>query len=418
MIIFSLNIKQCGIKSNPSDIFFFTASLTSINMNEALIMEKTYNNGPEISVILPCRNEEKALAACLQQAKKTIRENNLSAEIIVSDSSTDRSPEIAKKEQVVLLKHDKEGYGRAYLEAFKIAKGKYIFMADADGTYDFSEIPAFITELKNGNDFVIGNRFGGKMEKGAMPFLHRYAGNPVLSFTLRLFFKTKIKDSQCGMRAIKKESLEKLNLQTAGMEFASEMIIKALKNDLKIKELPISYYPRKGESKIKSFSDGWKHLRFMLLYSPLFLFFIPGIFLSCIGILSMTWLYFGPVNFFGIKLSYHPMFLSSILMIIGYQLVIFSGFAKTYSIVHLGEQDEKFEKLFKYITIEKASFLGILIVAVGFAVYLAIALRWLFSGFGALNEIKNSIVALTLLTIGIQTIFSSFILSILVIKEK
>jgi glycosyltransferase involved in cell wall biosynthesis len=376
------------------------------------------NAEPEISIILPCRNEEQALAFCIGQIKKTIKKNNLSAEIIVSDSSTDKSPEIARKEQVILLKHGKEGYGRAYLEAFKAAKGKYIFMADADGTYDFSEIPNFIAELKKGNDFIMGNRFGGKMEKGAMPFLHKYVGNPVLSFTLRLFFKTKIKDSHCGMRAIRKESLDKLNLQTGGMEFASEMIIKALKNNLKITELPINYYPRKGQSKIKSFSDGWKHLRFMLLYSPLFLFFIPGVILSFIGIISMAWLYSGPVNFFGIRLSYHPMFLSSILVIIGYQLVIFSGFAKTYAIVHLGEKDEKFEKLFKYITIERASFLGILVVIIGLAVYLAIALQWLFSGFGALNEIKNSIVALTLLTIGIQTIFSSFILSILGIKEN
>ena len=376
------------------------------------------NTNPEISVILPCRNEEQGLAFCLEQIKKTIKENNLSAEIIVSDSSTDKSPEIAKKENVILLKHDKEGYGRAYLEAFKIAKGKYIFMADADGTYDFSEIPNFIKELKNGNDLVLGNRFSGKMEKDAMPFLHRYIGNPVLSFILRLFFKTKIKDSHCGMRAMKKESLKILNLQTTGMEFALEMIIKALKNNLKIKELPIGYYARKGESKTKSFSDGWKHLRFMLLYSPLFLFFIPGLVIFLLGIVTLFLFYFYSPAIFGIRLYSHPMFLSSILTIIGYQLITFAAFAKIYSITHLKERNAALENLFKYITIERACVSGILIMAVGFVIYLLIAIKWINSGFGSSDEIKNSIIALTLLTIGVQTIFSSFMLSILGIKEK
>jgi len=376
------------------------------------------NINPEISVILPCRNEEKALAFCLDRIKQAIRKNNLSAEIIVSDSSSDRSPEIAKKQEAILLKHDKEGYGRAYLEAFKIAKGKYIFMADADGTYDFSEIPNFIAELKKGNDLVLGNRFGKKMEKEAMPFLHRYIGNPILSFTLRLFFKTNIRDSHCGMRAIKKESLGKLNLQTTGMEFASEMIIKALKNNLKISELPISYSPRRGESKMKSFSDGWKHLRFMLLYSPLFLFFIPGLVLFLLGGILFILLYFGAFEIFSIKLYYHPMFLAALLLITGYQLLIFSAFAKTYAITHLGEKNENLEKLFRYLTIERASITGILVFLLGIIIFLAIAISWIKSGFGDLNEMKNSILALVLIILGVQTIFSSFMLSILGIKEN
>jgi len=225
------------------------------------------NKNPEISIILPCRNEEQALPFCLEQIKKVITKNNLSAEIIVSDSSTDKSPEIAIKENVVLLKHNKEGYGIAYLEAFKIAEGKYIFMADADASYDFNEIPNFIKQLDSGYDMVIGNRFAGKMHNKSMTFSRKYIGNPVLSFMLRLFFKTNIKDSQCGMRAIKREQMEKLNLQATGMEFASEMIIKALKNNLKIKELPIDYYPRKGESKLKPFRDAGRHIKFMFLYS-------------------------------------------------------------------------------------------------------------------------------------------------------
>ncbi len=291
-------------------------------------------------------------------------------------------------------------------------------MADADCSYDFNEIPNFISQLKKGYDLVIGNRFAGKMHDNAMSFSHRYIGNPVLSFVLRLFFGTKIKDSQSGMRAIKKQALEKLNLKTTGMEFASEMIIKSLKNNLKIKELAIGYYPRKGKSKLRTFSDAWKHLRFMLLYSPLFLFFIPGIILFLIGTATMFWLYFSNPEILGIKLQFHPMFLSSLLTIVGYQLIIFSVFAKTYAITHLGENSERMRKLYRLITIEKASVLGILISLVGVIVYIFILFKWINSGFGSLNEIKNSILALTLIVIGMQTILSSFMLSILSIKQE
>jgi glycosyltransferase involved in cell wall biosynthesis len=373
---------------------------------------------PEISIILPCRNEERALPLCIKQIKETIKKNDLSAEIIVSDSSADSCPAIAKKERVKLVKHDKDGYGRAYLEAFKYAEGKYIFMADADCTYDFSEIPNFIEQLNKGYDLVLGNRFAGKMNNNSMSFSHRYIGNPILSFILRLFFGPSVRDSQSGMRAIKKTALEKLNLQTTGMEFASEMIIKALKNNLRIKEIPIGYYKRKGDSKLRTFSDGWKHLRFMLLYSPLFLFFIPGIILFFIGIETMFWFYFGNPQVFGVKFYYHPMFLSSLLTIAGYQLIIFSVFAKTYAITHLNEQNKYLERFFRYITIEKASIFGILTIIFGLIIYLFILNNWINSSFGSLNEIKNSIVALTLVVLGVQTIFSSFMLSILGIREK
>ncbi len=343
------------------------------------------NNNPKLSIILPCRNEEQALPFCLEQIKQTINKNNLSAEIIVSDSSTDKSPQITVSHNAILVKHDKEGYGIAYIEAFKIAKGEYIFMADADASYSFTEIPNFIAQLQNSFDMVIGNRFAGKMHTKSMTFSHRYIGNPVLTFLLRLFFNAKIKDSQCGMRAIRKSALEKLNLQTTGMEFASEMIIKALKNGLKIKELPIDYFPRKGQSKMKSFRDAWKHIRFMLLYSPLFLFFIPGVIIFLLAI---------AIYFLNHK------YIFSLLTITGYQLITFSAFSKIYSITHLGEENKAFSKLFKYITIETAGIIGILTIIAGFLVF------------------KNSVLALTFMILGVQTIFSSFMLSILGIKEK
>lgn len=372
----------------------------------------------KISVVLPCRNEEESLGLCLENIKKTLLDNNLDGEIIVSDSSSDRSPEIAKEHGVKIIKHDKEGYGLAYLEGFKIAAGDYIFIADADNTYDFKEIPRFIKYLDEGYDFVIGNRFARKMASGVMPWSHRYIGNPILSFLFRLFFKTKITDIHCGMRAITKKSLDKLNLQTTGMEFASEMVIKAIKNNLKTKELDIDYHKRSGESKLNTITDGWRHLRFMLIYSPFFLFFAPGLVLFLIGLITLITIYFNIFVILGIKLQYHPMFLSSLLMIIGYQLIIFALFSKTYALTHLGEKDELMDKLYRFITIEKGVIIGFITSLAGAIIYLFIFIKWLQNGFGELAEMKNAILALTLIIFGIQTAFSSFILSILSIKEK
>ena len=373
---------------------------------------------PELTIILPCRNEEKALDSCLKEIKSTISRNNLDAEIIVSDSSIDSSPVIARRHKVKLIKHNKEGYGIAYLEAFKQSKGKYVFMADCDGTYDFKEIPKFLKFLRKGYDLVIGDRFKGKMDPDSMPPLHRYVGNPVLSGLFRMFFRSRVNDVHCGMRAINKESLDKLNLRTTGMEFASEMVIKAVKNSMKIKEIPINYHSRQGESKLRSLSDGWRHLRFMLLYSPIFLFLIPGLILFLLGISSIFWLYFGNPSILGLKLFYHPMFLSALLIISGYQLIIFSVFAKAYAINHLGERSDQFENLCRHITIERASILGLIMAISGIIIYLSVFFKWIGSGFGAIQEIKNSILALTFIILGIQTIFSSFMLSILAIKEK
>ncbi len=373
---------------------------------------------PEISIILPCRNEEEALPFCLKQIKQVIKKNKLSAEIIVSDSSTDKSPEIAKRENVVLVKHNKDGYGNAYLEGFKKAQGDYIFMADADGTYNFKEIPHFIKQIKDGFDMAIGDRFAGKMEKNAMTFSHKYIGNPILSLLLKLFFGGDIRDPQCGMRAFKTSLLEKLNLQTTGFEFISEITIRSIGLNLKIKQIPINYYNRSGKSKLRSFSDAWRNIRFMLLYSPLFLFLIPGIILFLMGALSMFWFYFGSPNIFGIKLIYYPMFLSSFLTIVGYQLIFFSAFAKIYLMNHLKEKDPFLEKTFEYITIERASIMGAILLLLGMLFWSLIIIKWINSGFGELHEIKISVVALTFAIIGIQTIFSSFMLSMLSIRGK
>lgn len=219
---------------------------------------------PSVSIVLPCRNEEKTLGLALATVKTVLQTHDIAGEIIVSDSSTDNSPGIAQSCDVRLIKHDQNGYGRAYIEAFKAAKGKYIFMADPDGSYDLREIPRFLDCLYNGSDFVVGNRFKGNIQKGAMPWHHRYIGNPFFSLLLRLLFGAKLHDVHCGMRAISRQALDKLKLKTPGMEFASEMVIKAAQARLSVKELPIDYRRREGRSKLRPLADGWRHLRFIL----------------------------------------------------------------------------------------------------------------------------------------------------------
>ncbi len=373
---------------------------------------------PTLSVILPCLNEEAGLEFCLSKIKSVLSRMNVPAEVIVIDNgSTDRSAEIASKNGAHVVLEPVQGYGAACEKGFETARGEYCFLADADGTYDFEEIPKFLAAFSQGWDLIIGNRFKGKIDPGAMPWSHRHIGNPLLSSVLRLFFKTKIHDTHCGMRAITKKAYQSLSLMTIGMEFASEMIVMALKKDLRILELPVDYHKRKGISKLKRFSDGWRHLRFMLLYKPLFLFFMPGILMLSIGMISLPLFYFDAISLPGIRFYYHPMFFSSLFIITGFQLVLFSVFAKTYAITHLGDSPV-LEKFYRYMNIERASLLGLFGVGLGGFMYMKIFVKWLETHLGPLNEIKNSILALTLIVLGIQTIFSAFMLSILGIKRK
>lgn len=381
-------------------------------------------NKPEISLLIPCLNEESALAACLAEIKLAIQKYSLNAEVIIIDNgSTDHSLEIIKAAQLdfpglKLVNEEKRGYGFAYLRGLEEARGAYIFMADADNSYDFLEIDKFINALKQGADLVIGNRFSGQMNSAAMPNLHRYLGNPVLSFLVRALFKIRVKDIHCGARALTKETYQKIHLCAGGMEFASEMIIKASKNKCQIAEVPIKYRARLGKSKLRTITDGWRHLRFIMIYSPLFLFLAPGLILFFLGLLLSAWFYFSTPEIFGLQFYFHPLFLFSLMMIFGYQLIIFSAFSKIYAINHLGDKNERLEKLFPYLTIEKAGFSGILIFIIGAAIYIRIFFNWFASDFSSLDAIKSSIIALTLSVLGAQTFFSAFMLSILGIKEK
>ncbi|MDE2188501.1 MAG: glycosyltransferase family 2 protein, partial [Patescibacteria group bacterium] len=369
-------------------------------------------NKPELTIILPCLNEEKAIGFCLDEIKKVIDKNNIAAEILVVDNgSTDRSCHIvqtmAKQLPKLKLIHESQpGYGNACRRGLTEAKGNYIYLSDADGSYNFSDIPLFLEKLRKGTDLIVGNRFQGGIENGSMPWHHRYVGNPVLSAFVKIFFKVKIGDIHCGARAISHSALTKLQLHADGMEFASEMIMKSARQGLSMVEIPIHYQPRIGDSKLRSVRDGWRHLRFILLYSPLYLFFIPGATLFIIGTIVLSTLYLTSPTVFGVQLFVHPMFLASAMIILGYELVFFAFFAKIYAMTHLGEANYFVERLFKIITIEKAGFLGLFLCFVGIAIYSVIAANWIHSGFGSLDQFKNSIVALTLFIIGAQTFFS------------
>lgn len=230
-------------------------------------MKSDITTNTNLSIILPCRNEESSIKDCVLKIKEVFRKNNINGEIIVSDSSTDRSPEIVRKLGVILIKHNKKGYGIACREGIQRATGGYIFIADPDCSYDFREIPRFLEFLQKDYDFVIGNRLTGRIEKGAMSWSHRYIGNPILSYTLKLLFNAKVGDAHCGMRAIKKDAYEKMKINSMGWEFAQEMVIKAKINNLRIKELSINYYRRKGRSKLHSLSDGLQQILFTFYYA-------------------------------------------------------------------------------------------------------------------------------------------------------
>lgn len=390
-------------------------------------MEKLNEENLELSIILPCLNEEEVIEDCIKEVSEVINKENINAEIMVVDNnSIDKSPEIIKRLQedipnLIYVYQEKRGYGSAYHAGIEKSKSKYIFMADSDLSYSFKEIPKFLNIFKNNQevDFIIGNRFSKeiKMDKKAMSWLHKYIGNPILSSLVRIFFGTRVRDSHCGMRGLKKEAVKQLKLKTSGMEFASEMVIQAVKKKLVIAEVPIKYSERVGDSKLKSFSDGWRHLRFILLYSPIVIFFIPGLFLFLLGLIVMTLIYFDIFILFGKQFIIHPIFISSLFVITGFQLISFAGFAKTYAYTHLEENGLFIEKILKYMTLEKALILGFLVLLLGLIIFIYIFITWINSNFGGLDQIKNSVIALTLIILGIQTISNSFMISILGIQE-
>lgn len=378
------------------------------------------NKGIEVSVVLPCLNEEKAIGICLRKIKEIFAKESIEGEIIVADNgSSDRSAEIAQSEGAIVVLEPQRGYGAAYLRGLREAKGAYIVIGDSDNSYDFYDIPKFLKSLRAGYDFAMGSRFKGRIRKGAMSWSHRYIGNPILSCMTRLFFRTWLSDIHCGMRAFTIEAYRKMRLRTAGMEFATEMVVSALRHNLKICEIPINYYPRKGESKLLPLADAWRHIRFMLLYCPVWLYFVPG---SCgfgLGILILALSLRGPLLFLGRQWDIHLMVFASLMSILSYQMLHLGAYAHTFAIRQGFLKYDAFTLFFKrHFNLEKGIFWGGGIFLAGFAVMFFIFLEWFSKDFGTLYRIRESIFAMTLSVIGLQTIFSSFFISLLFLEKK
>ena len=373
-----------------------------------------------VSIVIPCLNEEKTIGHCVKSAKGAIKAYGAGGEVIVVDNdSSDKSAKIAKDAGAKVIFEKRRGYGSAYLRGLKVVQGKYIVMADGDGTYDFSELNKFVKLLDDGFDLVNGSRLRGKISKGAMPRLHRHVGVPLLTFMLNFLFKTRVSDAHCGMRAFTKEAYRKLDLRTLGMEFASEMIFKAADMNLKIAEVPISYYPREGESKLNSFRDAWRHIRFMLFYSPTYLFLAPGLFFFTVGILIAASLFIGPITILRFRFDIHTMQLGGLMSVFGFQLMNVGIYAKIYSLTEKFKKQDLFvEKFLSYFSLERMVVLGLFLVVIGLLIYVFVFFKWAAGGFRGLSEMRQAIISSILVIIGAQTIFSSFFISLLLMSRK
>lgn len=372
---------------------------------------------PLVSVVIPCLNEAENVEQCVSAALRALDLYELPGEVIVADNgSEDGSAELAEVAGARVVREPRRGYGSAYLAGFAAATGTYIVMADADLTYDFDDIPRFLVELEAGADMVVGDRMEN-IHPGAMPWLHRYIGNPLLSRILNLLFHTGIRDAHCGMRAFRRDRLNALDLRTTGMEFASEMIIRATKSKLIVRDIPIEYHPRGGESKLSSFRDGWRHLRFLLLHSPNHLFILPGTVIFLLGAaISSTVL--GHIDVLGRSWNLHTLIAGSLLSIVGAQIVSLGLCAHAYATYFMGERDAWFDYARRHLRLEHGLILGVTLTLLALALVAVIVADWIGSGLGSLSQERLAIAAATLLVLGIQIVFSSFLLSILGLRRE
>jgi glycosyltransferase involved in cell wall biosynthesis len=370
-----------------------------------------------VSVVIPCLNEEGNIERCVALALEVLEANGLSGEVVVADNaSEDRSAELAAAAGARVVHEPRRGYGSAYLAGFNAARGRYIVMADADLTYDFHEIPRFVEQLEEGAELVMGDRMDN-IHPGAMPWLHRYVGNPILTGVLNLFFRTGVSDAHCGMRALRRDVLPRLDLRTTGMEFASEMVIRAAKANLDIREFPIEYHPRAGESKLSSFRDGWRHLRFLLVHSPTYLFMLPGALLLAFGVLvSATVL--TQISVLGRAWDLHAMVAGALLMIVGVQVISLGLCAHAYGTYFMGEKDPWFDRMRARFHLEHGLLAGGVVALAGVVLAVGIVVTWVQRGFGQLSEERLAVAAAALIIIGVQIFFSSFLLSILGLRRR
>lgn len=379
----------------------------------------------ELSIVLPCLNEERTVGNCVAQARSFLRKNRIKGEVIVADNgSTDHSVEIAKSNGATVVHVEDKGYGNALKGGFEAAKGKYIIMTDADESYDLVNLMPFVERLRKGYDLVMGNRFKGGIIKGAMPWHHRYIGNPILSFIGQLFFKTPAKDFHCGLRGFTKEAVERMKLQTTGMELASEIVIKASILGMKVCEVPTTLSPDKRDRPphLRSFRDGWRHLRFLLIYSPRWLFFYPGSILLLLGGLAGLILFFGPVNTSLRLFDFHSFILAGTVMVLGLTMLSFASITRVFAYNSgLLPNRPGFFNLFKYFTLETGLAGGFAIILLGiFLIIRAIALSYSpgFDSIGFGDSVRLVFGGALSIITGGQIVLTSFVLSMLGLNPR
>lgn len=372
----------------------------------------------ELTILMPCLNEAETLATCIKKAFAFLAHEKISGEVLIADNgSTDGSQVIAREHGAKVVDVQVRGYGAALRTGIEHATGRYIIMGDADDSYNFNNLSSFVTQLRNGHQLVMGNRFKGGIAKGAMPFLNRYLGNPVLSFIARIFFKSSIGDFHCGLRGFEREAILKLNLQTDGMEFASEMVVKATLNQLKITEVPTTLSPdgRSRKPHLRPWRDGWRHLKLLLFLSPSWLFMYPGSVLVLVGLFLMCLLMGGPVNIHQHFLDIHTMLFSSLFIIVGIQAMFFFMFTRMIAIKFTSKSGTT-PPLLHLFTLERGIVLGLACVLIGVGASIYSLSYWMNHSFGPLiptEMMRILIPGFTFLIAGIQIIFSSFFIGML-----
>lgn len=372
---------------------------------------------PEISVVIPCLNEEEAVGTVVEQAWEGIRRSGRPGEVIVVDNaSTDRSADVAADRGAIVVREERPGYGSAYLAGLAQARGDYVVMGDADETYPIAELGPFVERLAAGDDLVMGSRFEGTIHGEAMPWLNRHVGNPILTGMLNLFFGVKVSDAHCGMRAVRRDALSVLDLHSTGMEFASEMVFKAFRRKLRVSEIPIDYYPRVGESKLNRFGDAWRHVKFMLLYSPSWLYFVPGLVLLLLGAIGAVVLAAGPVTVLGRTWQIHTLFACIAAILLGTQIVQLGVFARAFGASHLGEPDRLIAWGKDRVRLEHGLALGAILALAGLVTVAVIFVSWALDGFGPLSHEYATAIGFTLVAVGAQVILGSFFLALLTMR--